>query len=286
MRKKIMALILFSIILLMNGCVDWNIHFQFPTTTAQATISTLPTLIDGTLTVLDEDYATFSSYHSETYDLTDIDEYNDILFSTRDKIKRANVQVITTISRVYPFSTIIDSSLSGSGVIFKADATHYYVLTNQHVIDDNGKTATYEIFTFGSEIPSEGTLVASDEDLDLAVLKFAKGTITDVVITDITSRVFRKFNEGELVLAVGNPLSVVNNVTFGEFLSLQTINNATFKVIYHNATIHEGSSGGALVDIDGLFLGINTWGSNDSEDQAFAIPNYIVYMFLINNGLI
>jgi len=148
------------------------------------------------------------------------------------------------------------------------------------------KVATYDVTTFEGTSSVDATLIAANEDLDLAVVRILKAGITNVEILDLTTRIYRKFNPGELVLAVGNPLSVVNNVTFGEYLSLESINNAEFLVIYHTATIHEGSSGGALVDIDGNFLGINTWGSVDADDQAFAVPNYIVYMFLVNSGLL
>jgi S1-C subfamily serine protease len=267
----------------------WDFEFQFTTGTYSLTTSTLPTVVNGTLTIENNDYNNYQLFHSSTYDLTDVSAYNDVLLETRDKIRRANVQIVTTIYRTspfFPYSTILDSSMAGSGVIYRQDESYYYILTNEHVINNKGKTASYEVKTFGSDTSLIAELLAYDENLDLAVLRIAKTTTTDIHLIDVTSRVFKKFNAGELVLAVGNPLSVINNVTFGEFLSMETISNATFKVIYHNATIHEGSSGGALVDIDGNFLGINTWGSSQTDEQAFAVPNYIVYMFLINHDLL
>jgi S1-C subfamily serine protease len=67
---------------------------------------------------------------------------------------------------------------------------------------------------------------------------------------------------------------------------MESISNADFQIIYHTAAIHEGSSGGALVDVDGNLLGLNTWGLDTSDEYSFAVPNYIIYMFLINNGVI
>ncbi|MCK7488389.1 MAG: serine protease [Bacillus subtilis] len=64
------------------------------------------------------------------------------------------------------------------------------------------------------------------------------------------------------------------------------IENVDFKVIYHTATIHEGSSGGALLDVDGNLLGINTWGSQNSDEDSFAVPVHIIYMFLVNHDLL
>ena len=105
-------------------------------------------------------------------------------------------------------------------------------------------------------------------------------------IINIFNRLYYQFNPGEIVLAIGNPSSLENNVTFGEFKSMQNLEDVSFRVIYHDASISNGSSGGALVDIDGNLLGINTWGIEDSEDFSFAIPNYIIYLFLINNGIL
>jgi len=289
MRKRLMIISLLFLLMFLNGCDNWGLNFTFTTGTAVLQTTTLPNTVNGTLTIHDTDYDSFATFESSSYGLDDIDAYNEVLLATRDKIRHSNVKIVTTLYRTalyFPYSTIVDSSVSGSGILFKSDDTYYYILTNHHVIDNKDKTATYDITTFEGTSSVEGTLIAANEDLDLAVIRILKTGISNVEIMDLTTRIYRKFNPGELVLAVGNPLSVVNNVTFGEYLSLESINNADFLVIYHSATIHEGSSGGALVDIDGNFLGINTWGSVDSDDQAFAVPNYIVYMFLVNSGLL
>lgn len=289
MKRKLLMFLTVILFAFLNGCMWWDIDFDFTTNTQTALTTTLPTISNGTMTIETNQYASYASFASETYNLTDIDEYNDVLLATRNKIRKSNVQVVASIyhySSFFPYSTVIDSTMNGSGILFKADETHYYILTNQHVIDDKDKLATYEVTLFNQEEPIAATLIAYDEDLDLAVLKVPKGLEDDIEIMDLTTRIFKKFNPGELVLAVGNPLSVVNNVTFGEFLSMESIANASFKVIYHNAMIHEGSSGGALTDIDGNFLGVNTWGSSNTDEQSFAVPNDIVYMFLYNRGIL
>ena len=289
MKRKILMFLTVILFAFLNGCMWWDIDFNFTTNTQTALTTTLPTISNGTMTIESNQYASYASFASETYNLTDIDEYNDVLLETRNKIRKSNVQVVASIyhySSFFPYSTVIDSTMNGSGILFKADETHYYILTNQHVIDDKGKLASFEVTLFNQDESIAATLIAYDEDLDLAVLKVPKGIDDDIEIMDLTKRIFKKFNPGELVLAVGNPLSVVNNVTFGEFLSMESIANASFKVIYHNAMIHEGSSGGALTDIDGNFLGINTWGSSNTDEQSFAVPNDIVYMFLYNRGIL
>jgi len=272
----------------LNGCSIWDIDFNFSTSPKTSLTTTMPMISDGTMTILNDQYETYGQYSSPSYDIKNINEYNEILISTRDKIRKSNVQVVATIyhySSFFPYSTIIDTKMNGSGVIFKADATHYYIITNEHVTNNKGKLADYHVTLFNGSEEIKATLIAYDEALDLAVLKVPKGTDDTVEIMDITSRVFHQFTTDEMVLAVGNPLSVVNNVTFGKFIDMTPISNVSFEVIYHNAMIHEGSSGGALTDIDGYFLGINTWGSNDSDEQSFAIPSDIVYMFLYNHGL-
>ncbi len=192
----------------------------------------------------------------------------------------------------YPFpwsptkEEFLVGSSSGSGFVFLEDETFYYALTNFHVINPEGNLARYEIMTFSDEDFSTAEVIAYDEVYDLAVVKFLKNDREDVTLLDIFERLYFQFTPGELVFAVGNPGTITNNVTFGEFKNMQSLEDVEFKVIYHDATIARGSSGGALVDIDGNLLGVNTWGLQNSDEYSFAVPNYIVYTFLINNGIL
>ena len=292
MFKKMMLFFIILSFSFLSGCSF--LTFTLDLTTNSSTISTTqPTKINGTISIGDVEYSTFSYYHSATYDITNIDEYNSILLDTRDLIRRSNIQIETTLytyEKLYPWSTTtvlqISGAARGSGVIFLEDNTFYYALTNYHVIDGEADSVVYKIATFEDQDSYDAELVTFDENLDLAVVKFLKEGRTDIHIIDYTTRLFSKFSPGELVFAVGNPLSVINNVTFGEFKAMESISNADFQIIYHTAAIHEGSSGGALVDVDGNLLGLNTWGLDTSDEYSFAVPNYIIYMFLINNGII
>ena len=285
--KRLLVLGISALTLLLSGCVGFYFPFPFLTTTAQ---TTAPVTANGTITFVDEDAYAYPYYSSPNYHLNNVDAYNDVLIATRDHIRRSNVQVRSTVYRVgqiFPgiTQTMVEATSSGSGIVFLERDGYYYFLTNHHVIDDLGFTAEYEIIAFGDDQSHPAELVCQDADLDLAVLRFEKGSHTEVELIDWQTRLFTRMTPGELVLAVGNPLSVDNNVTFGEFNSFETIDNAFFKVLYHSATIHEGSSGGALVDFDGHLLGVNAWGSEDSDEESFAIPVYVVYVFLYNNGL-
>ncbi|MBU1144695.1 MAG: S1C family serine protease [Firmicutes bacterium] len=293
MKKLLVLLVILLFGTFLSGCSFLTMTFDFPTTTTTTLTTTMPNTINGTISLGDLEYSTFSYYESDTYLITNVDEYNDVLLNTRDMIRKSNVEILTTLyteAKVYPWSTqtvrtAVGSSL-GSGVIFLEDETYYYALTNHHVIDNDIYDATYQIKAFEDSDESEAILVCFDESLDLAVVKFLKNDRQDIHLMDISTRLYTKFTEGELVLAVGNPLSVLNNVTFGEFRGMETIENADFKVILHNASIHEGSSGGALVDVDGNLLGLNTWGYSTTDEYSFSVPIYIIYMFLINNGII
>lgn len=285
MKKKIF--LLFSLLFLVFALAGCNLEFYNPFERNLTQTTTTQTRVNGTISFSNEDYSGFSTYNSDTYDL-DTEKYNEVLLATRDKIKRSNIQVNTSIYvKATPWSTPVKTLIaSGSGVIVLEDETDYYAITNYHVLETDDTDPIFDIKADLDSEFSEATLIAFDSNLDLALLKFDKAERTNIHIIDLKERVGYKFNSGELVLAVGNPGSIVNNVTFGEFKSMETLKDVEFLTIYHDAFISNGSSGGALVDVDGNLLGINTWGIEDEEDFSFAIPNYIVYMFLINNGIL
>jgi len=288
-------LILFFILITTFALVSCDFLITFgPIDEKDNTLSTLPVPVNGTITFDDSDYTSMPIYVSDTYSITDIDDYNDVLFATQEHIRHANIEVLTTLTEdrfTLPWSdektTVEVGVTSGSGFVFMADDDYFYAITNFHVIDPGDYDATYEIKAFGDEDFNSATLIAYDSDIDLAVLRFAIDSRTDIEIIDIYERLYYRFNPGEMVIAVGNPYQLFNNVTFGEFKSMESIENVDYKVVYHDAYINEGSSGGALVDVDGNLIGVNTWGIESVDETAsFSIPNYIVYMFLINHGVI
>jgi S1-C subfamily serine protease len=259
MFKIIKTALVFVSIFFLAGCSYFSFDW-LPSTNYTNTLTTLPITVNGTIQINDEDYNKFSTYKSPTYNLTSVDDYNLVLLQTRDNIRRSNIQVVTTVTKLTPLFpgskqmiTQIVSTSSGSGVIYKEDATYYYAITNFHVIDFKGYDAVYEIMTFEDEDSSNAELIAYDESLDLAVLRFEKNDRKDVHIIDMTTRLYTKLTTDELILAVGNPFSLANNVTFGTFKNMVQIANASHLVIYHSATINEGSSGGALTDIGWIF---------------------------------
>lgn len=228
-----------------------------------------------------EEFRNLPTYISSTYGLTDIDDYNDVLIETKSHIIKANIEIETTINLGLSYDT-----KSGSGFVFKEDDDYYYAVTNNHVISFEGRhSATYQVKAYEDNEFHEATVVVSNEDLDLAVIKFAKENRTEIEMIDISRRLGYKYQVDELVFAIGNPLNLSNTVSFGTFDGITLIENVEFIVIQHSAEIYNGSSGGALVDVDGNLIGVNTWGLEEGN-LSFAIPNFVLYNFLDSNGII
>jgi len=155
----------------------------------------------------------------------------------------------------------------GSGVIVSADG---YILTNYHVVEaaDEIEVAANDGRKFKARI------VGADPESDLAVLKINATT----PLPTITFAATDSLRVGDVVLAIGNPFGVGQTVTSGivsalgrSHLGINTFEN----FIQTDAAINPGNSGGALIDANGLLVGINTAiysQSGGSMGIGFAIP--------------
>lgn len=161
----------------------------------------------------------------------------------------------------------------GSGVIISNDG---YIVTNNHVID-NSK----EIFiTLNDNRKYEAKLIGADPSTDLAVLK-----IDEKDLPFITYGNSDDIKVGEWVLAVGNPYNLTSTVTAG-IVSAKGRNLGIVQDQYRiesfiqtDAALNRGNSGGALVNIKGELIGVNTAIISPSGGYAgnsFAIPVTIV----------
>ncbi len=159
------------------------------------------------------------------------------------------------------------SSGLGSGVIVSQDG---YILTNHHVIEAADQIEV--ALTDGRN--AKGTIVGSDPETDLAVIKIdLPGTIPAVTFAGADQA-----QVGDIVLAIGNPFDVGQTVTMGiisalkrNHLGLNTFEN----FIQTDAAINPGNSGGALADVNGNLIGINSaiYSPNGgSLGIGFAIP--------------
>lgn len=161
-------------------------------------------------------------------------------------------------------------SQEGSGVIVSGDGL---VVTNHHVIE-NG-TRFEIIYTDGTK--EQATLLGSDRSIDLAVLRVnGDGPFEAMDLRMELPPV------GELVLAVGNPLSLGHTVTLGVVngLGREGLDIAEYEnYIQTDAAINPGNSGGPLVDVHGRAVGITVavgLESNGDGGLAFAIPAAMV----------
>ncbi|MBT1703986.1 trypsin-like peptidase domain-containing protein [Chryseosolibacter indicus] len=164
---------------------------------------------------------------------------------------------------------------SGSGVIISDDG---YIATNNHVIED----ATNIEVVMNNNLRFYAKVVGTDPSTDLALLKIKSRNLPFVRYGD-SDRVV----PGEWVLAIGNPFDLNSTVTAGIVSAkarnigiLRDRNNYQIEsFIQTDAAVNPGNSGGALVNLKGELVGINTaiaTSTGSYQGYSFAIPVSIV----------
>ena len=209
------------------------------------------------------------------------------LMLTRNDVRESNVGVrVDLFTQVFGgFFERRAGNTQGSGVVFFEDETYYYVLTNFHVVNPRDyDRASYQLSPSFESSPIEAELYVFDETKDLAVIRFEKGNL-ELKVMNLNRRLNEPLVPGEFLLAVGNPSAINSIVTYGEYLDLVSIRDVDFKVIMHNALIFPGNSGGALTDINGNLVGLNTWRFQSDEDLNLAIPLETIQTFLNSHDL-
>lgn len=155
----------------------------------------------------------------------------------------------------------------GSGVIIDAEAG--YVVTNNHVIDD----ATDITVTLKDGRQFSATVLGRDEQTDVALLKIDNPRdLTAIQIGNSDA-----MRVGDFVVAIGNPFGLGQTVTSGIVSALGRGGFGPERLenfIQTDAAINSGNSGGALVDLRGNLIGINTaiLGRGGNIGIGFAIP--------------
>lgn len=210
----------------------------------------------------------------------------------RTAVSIGNGSLKNIVAKVSPAVVTVDvlatdgSGDTGSGSIFKSDATGSYIVTNNHVIDaltvaGNPYTLSVDLNN-GSKV--NATLVGRDISYDLAVLHVATPNLPVLPIGDSS-----KISIGDPVIAFGSPLGLSGTVTAGIVSALnrpvttQSSNSTTqsyVDAIQTDAAINPGNSGGPLTDSQGRMIGINsaiasdasTGGQSGSIGLGFAIP--------------
>ncbi len=156
---------------------------------------------------------------------------------------------------------------TGSGVIFDANG---YIATNNHVVE-NAQEIVVSL-SDGRTLP--GRVLGTDPATDLAVVKVDESGLPAAQFGDSDSLLV-----GEPAIAIGNPLGLEfrGSVTAGVISALNRsleIGERRFKLIQTDAAINPGNSGGALVNADGVVIGINSAKISVAgvEGIGFSIP--------------
>ena len=154
---------------------------------------------------------------------------------------------------------------AGSGIILRADG---YIITNFHLVGNK-----HRIILRYNDHDVAAEVVGLDAKTDLAVIKVPIAAMKTARIGDS-----KKTLIGEIVLAIGNPMGLSKSVSMGIISAKGRVNVgvAVYEdLIQTDAAFNPGSSGGALVNLEGEVIGINTAVLSDTGTYSgicFAIP--------------
>lgn len=160
----------------------------------------------------------------------------------------------------------------GSGVIISEDG---YIVTNNHVIDGADKLEVL----LNDNSTYDAKIIGTDEATDLALIKIDARGLSAITFGDSES-----VKVGEWVLAVGNPFGFNSTVTAGIVSAkARSLNKGGSmgieSFIQTDAVLNPGNSGGALVNLKGELIGINSAiysNTGSYTGYSFAIPTTIV----------
>ena len=215
-------------------------------------------------------------------------EFSGEIRSLAQRVAPAVVQILVTgygsldPTSGHPVSLFGREETSGSGVIVDPNG---YIITNAHVV--KGAVSTRVVFARASsrhetsDDPSdvksvEAKIIGIDPESDLAVVKIEEEGLTAVKFMNSD-----RLRQGDMVLAVGAPMGLLNSVSFGIVSAPARSIGEDDPMVYvqTDASINPGNSGGALVNTSGLLAGLNTFilsQSGGNEGLGFAIPSNTV----------
>lgn len=176
------------------------------------------------------------------------------------------------------------SAGAGTGIIIGENDSELLIVTNNHVVE-NSDTLTV---TFIDETSVEANIKGADADYDVAVIAVPAGSIQPETLGALKVATLGDSTElkvGEPAIAIGNALGYGQSVTTGVISALdrsvaatdsrtgQMIENSV-NLIQTDAAINEGNSGGALVNVNGEVVGINSAKliGDNVEGIGYAIP--------------
>ena len=139
---------------------------------------------------------------------------------------------------------------NGTGFIYEVRGQTAYVVTNAHVIQDAGRKVRLEV----EDIEYEGQVLGVDETKDIAVLSVCCGSFQSLQFSA------RGVELGQEVVAIGYALGLEGDptVTRGVVSAIRHSTELNVNLIQTDAPINRGNSGGPMLSMDGLVVGMNT----------------------------
>lgn len=287
MKKRLLSIIcILAVGFSLVGCSSLGSLFGSTTTTLE-TETNAGGLSDSELaslvqTIYDQVISQVSqATYQEIYDAVISDVEAKIADGTitvsSDSVQEAVLNILSQVQQSVVGVTNVDGSSLGSGVVFQQIGEVYYLVTNYHVVE-GGSHFQIE-FSNGESV--DATLLGYDSEVDIAVLSFRNDT-DSVSITVASLGDSDALSEGTFVIAVGNPegYDYYGSVTFGIVSGVDRVVDSDYFIGYiqHDAAINGGNSGGALFDLNGRVVGINTLKFSDTaiEGMGFAVPINLV----------
>lgn len=213
-----------------------------------------------------------------------LEEQQDTYREINEYLNALSSDVVRSAVAIYNLG---ETTQSGSGVIFDEDRLYYYALTNNHVAYQKpSKSPAYRIHDYlGNSY--DASLVYSDSDYDLAVLKFRKSD-SDLRLIDFSDR---NLEVGEHVAIIGFPARQINAITMGTVNGYERIEisdvdpdivSIDFDVMSMDAPVKGGSSGSLVVneryELSGILFAGTITGSNFTV--SYALPLNEVMSFI------
>ena len=188
--------------------------------------------------------------------------------------------------RSYSESQKQEMPASGSGVIIGQNDTELLIVTNNHVVDNEGNYTSYSVSSKGLTVAfcddstADAVIKGTDPDLDLAVIAVPLKDLSEETRENIRIAVIGSSDDikvGSGVIAIGNALGYGQSVTTGIVSAKDravTVEDNTRYLLQTDAAINPGNSGGGLFNMQGELIGINCAKYSDTsvEGIGFAIP--------------
>lgn len=157
---------------------------------------------------------------------------------------------------------------AASGVVI--DAREGLIVTNNHMVEHAKKI----VVTLANHQELKGEFVGGDKKSDIAIIRVSAKGLTAIPFEDSN-----RLEVGDFVVAIGNPFGTEPTITTGVVSALHRNvqgSGSQEKFIQTDAAINIGNSGGALVNLRGQLVGVNTAVSVGDRIVGVAIPTNVV----------